>query len=99
MWQMFNKWTGKLLGIFIFLAAYPPVSLAESIIVESALTWQQHLVIDELMDTLHGPRRSTIAYRDYTGLGDEPDQPPLWPLYKQQPAFAQSDFRQRSNQV
>jgi hypothetical protein len=95
--MMLEKQQKRLMNMLVVIFAmnvYSPASLAQKVIAEADLTWQQHLVIDELMDTLHGPRRSTIAYRDYTALRDQPEQPPIWPLYKQQPAFAQSDFRQ-----
>lgn len=81
------------LGLISLLVIYSVPATADESIEESELSLVEHLAIDKEMDTLHGPRRFRISYRDYNALQEEPDLPPIWPLYKQQPAIAQGDFR------
>lgn len=82
-----------LFGVLSILTCLPSVVLASEIVTEANLSLQQNIAIDTELDSLFGPPRPSIAYRDYIALQTEPDRPSIWPLYKQQPAFAQGDFR------
>jgi len=59
-------------------------------LVSSAYGWEQDWDLDAEMDVLDQPVRREII----TPLGDGRQRgSPVWPLYKQQPAAAQGDFR------
>jgi hypothetical protein len=78
------KWALLCLALGPF--ALPAIGLGQSI--QDAANVQENLAVDIGLKALRTPMLQPILYPPQWRMG-----PPDWPLYKQQPPEAQSDFR------
>lgn len=81
-----NRLKWFLLGLVLGQFALPDAGWSQAI--QDATTLPENLAVDVGLNALRTPTLQPILYPPQWRMG-----PPDWPLYKQQPPEAQSDFR------